>query len=169
MSPDAIFDALVARIKADTGSGGLYEGNAFTIITGEWWGIEGPSLTDLNTLLPYGVINITMEPNDAFDADGCNFVVDFTVFDRQASGMANISKAFSRLYGNAMASSGRIPSYGFQRQNLVLSTDPIINPLALVGEDMVWAGARTDGPTSTTVISASTQFRGSASAIAVSP
>lgn len=168
MSPDPICDAILTRIKADTTTGGLYVGNAFTIFTG-WYAIDAPPTLNIDSMFPYGVYNLQWDYDNTLTSDGCKYVVDFTLYDKAERGLANISKGLARLYGNAMATAGRIPTYGFNRHPLVLSTDPTINPLALVGNGgLAWQGGRTD-PTSTSVITGSVQYNGFASVLASSP
>lgn len=171
MNPNVILDGIVERIKADTGTGGLYVGSTYTIVTGGWWSIEGPSILPLGQRLPYGVINLSdIVPSNAFAGDGCEFVVEFTIFAAQSGGLSVISPALARLYGNAISQSGRLPTYGFHRLNqLPLSTDPTLNPMGLVGGPMQWIGSRTESPTDTTVIQTTTAFRGWASVPASNP
>ncbi len=167
MNPNTVTDAILTRIQADTGTGGLYVGSAYTVVTGGWYAVDGP-ITDLNTIFPYGVYNLTMEPDNTFTSDGAKFLLDFTIYDKQQNGLASIAPAMARLYGNAMLVSGRIPTYGFHRHVLTLAASATNNPLELVGHDMNWLGCRTETP-SPSVITGTTSFTGYISAPAKTP
>lgn len=113
--------AIITRLKADTGTGGLYAGSAWAsyIAGGIWsnWGLPSQFTT------PYAVLEINMNADNTFDADMNEVLVSFAIFDNTRTGVNNIAKVLKRLYGDAVLQTGRVPSYGLHRHTLALATN----------------------------------------------
>ncbi len=127
MSPGLLSNAILSRIKADSGSGGLYSGGAYTTITGAGWNTASGSLAR-----PYIVWEISGSGDDSLTSDDIVRRVVFTAVDEVSRGCDRLDTVWNRLYGDAMLQSGRIPSYGFHRHNVTLATGST-NPLSAVG------------------------------------
>lgn len=119
-----IYQAIFDRIKADTGAGGLYNGNAWNVISGAY-SIFG---TPAAITFPYLLVSVRMDQDHSMTADEFNCTVTFQVFDQVQDAVAGnfagrISGVMDRLHGNAILQAGRIPTYGFHRHLLVLGTN----------------------------------------------
>lgn len=125
MIVSAIHQAILTRIKADTGAGGLYAGSAWNIISGAYSIFGTPSAI----VYPYLMFTTRMEQDHSLTSDDFRVTATFTVFDQildYASGSAfsnRVSAVMDRLHGNAVLQSGRVPTYGFHRHLLVLPTN----------------------------------------------
>lgn len=113
--------AILTRIKADTGTGGLYAGSAWaSMIAGgiySNWGLPSEFTT------PYGVLEINLQADHTFPSDQFDVFCTIAVFDNTRTGVNNIAKTFKRLYGDAVLQAGRVPSYGLHRHSLALATN----------------------------------------------
>ena len=120
----SIYKAIFDRLKADTGSGGLYNGGNWKIISGAY-SVYG---TPAAMVFPYLLVSVRMEQDHSLTADEFNATATFTVYDQVQDAVAgdfgtNISSVLDRLHGNAILQAGRIPTYGFHRHLLVLPTN----------------------------------------------
>ena len=120
----SIYKAIFDHLKADTGTGGLYNGGAWKIISGAY-SVYG---TPAAMVFPYLLVSVRMEQDHSLTADEFNATATFTVYDQVQDAVAgdfgtNISSVLDRLHGNAILQAGRIPTYGFHRHLLVLPTN----------------------------------------------
>jgi hypothetical protein len=120
----SIYKAIFDRLKADTGTGGLYAGGSWKIISGAY-SVYG---TPAAMVFPYLLVSVRMEQDHSLTADEFNATATFTVYDQVQDAVAgdfgtNISSVLDRLHGNAILQAGRIPTYGFHRHLLVLPTN----------------------------------------------
>jgi len=121
----AIHQAILSRIKADTGAGGLYAGNAWNIISGAY-SIFGPPSA---ITYPYLMFTTRLEQDHTLTSDDFRVTATLTIFEQVldytsgAAFSARVSAAMDRLHGNAVLQAGRVPTYGFHRHLLVLPTN----------------------------------------------
>jgi hypothetical protein len=120
----SIYKAIFDRLKADTGTGGLYNGGNWKIISGAY-SVYG---TPAAMVFPYLLVSVRLEQDHSLTADEFNATATFTVYDQVQDAVAgdfgtNISSVLDRLHGNAILQAGRIPTYGFHRHLLVLPTN----------------------------------------------
>lgn len=120
----SIYKAIFDRLKADTGTGGLYNGGNWKIISGAY-SVYG---TPAAIAFPYLLVSVRMEQDHSLTADEFNATATFTVYDQVQDAVAgdfgtNISSVLDRLHGNAILQAGRVPTYGFHRHLLVLPTN----------------------------------------------
>lgn len=160
MTPSVLARACIERIQVDTGTGGLYEGSAYSIITGAYHGVATPG----TLAFPYVVVSVEMSNQDAQPADGADVQMTFEVFDTLTQGDTRIDKVLARLYGDGILQNGRIPTYGFQRHRMTLPT----NIWGAVGGDTYWVNQslRTFDEN---VLVGTQVFRTSVSALAANP
>lgn len=120
-----IYAAILNRLKADTGTGGLYVGNAWNLITGAYavYGSPNPVTG------PYMVYTVRMDQAHTTVGDEYNCVATFRIYahTQEAASDDNIGltviAAMDRIHGNAVLRNGRVPTYGFNRHLLVLPTN----------------------------------------------
>lgn len=155
-----LFDAIQDRIQADTGTGGLYNGGGFSIITGAYAFKAAGA-----TVRPYLVYNADLAAESAMTSDGVVVTVTFTIVDNAQTGMENIIKVWNRLYGDAMLQAGRIPSYGFNRHSLSLPS----SPLTWIGNQLSFASSTRVEVDGEDTVGMELVFTGRADAVAVSP
>jgi len=124
MNPPVISRAILTRLQADTGTGGLYHGSVWNTITSANYNLGAPA-TSFNP--PYLVWAIRMECAHLDGAMGAKARVTFRVVDNSTSANANIEAVFDRLIGDAVLSSGTwgVPTYGFHNHKLVLPTNTL--------------------------------------------
>jgi hypothetical protein len=121
----AVYEAILNRLKADTGTGGLYVGNAWNLITGAYavYGSPNPVTG------PYLVYTVRMDQAHTTVGDEYQCTATFRLYAHtQESTSSNyigttIIAAMDRIHGNAVLRNGRVPTYGFNRHNLVLPTN----------------------------------------------
>ena len=122
---NTLYTAIQNRLKADTGSGGLYNGNAWNFITGAYAIYATPN----GIAYPYLVYNLNMQAANTATGDEFTVFVDFTLFtntneqDDATNFGSSATAIMDRLHGDAVLQSGRIPTYGFNRHKLVLPTN----------------------------------------------
>ena len=119
-----IYQAILDRLKADTGAGGLYNGGSWKIISGAY-SIFG---TPAAIVYPYLLVSVRMDQDHSLPADEFNCTATFQIFDQVQDATTNsfsgrISGVFDRLHGDAVLQVGRVPTYGFHRHLLVLGTN----------------------------------------------
>jgi hypothetical protein len=126
--------AILDRIKADTGTGGLYVSGAWntTFLSGGAWANTGRPNVARASLYPYLVYSMNATGAHGFIDDAWEVSITFTVYDEPINGVSRITSVLDRLFGNAIITSGRTPTYGFHRHVLVLST----NDYSAVGGDV---------------------------------
>ncbi len=113
--------AIITRLKADTGTGGLYAGSTWaSFIAGgiySNWGLPSQFTT------PYGVLEISLQADHTFPSDSFKALCSIAVFDNTRTGVNSVAKVLKRLHGDAVLQTGRVPSYGLHRHPLVLATN----------------------------------------------
>lgn len=126
--------AIEDRIKADTGTGGLYLSGAWntTILQGGAWAMNARPTVAPASLFPYLVFGVQAQGTHGFIDDLFECTATFNVYDESVQGLSRISSVLDRLFGNAVLVSGRTPGWGFHRHTLVLST----NDYSATGGDM---------------------------------
>jgi len=120
----AIWTAIKARIDADTGTGGI--SNAGTpLISGIYssFAVTGASTASK----PYIVFDVDgAQQQDGFEIDIIELSIRLHVFARMdsatTSGFDKCSAIIDRLYGDGIDNVNRIPSYGFHRHELTISS-----------------------------------------------
>lgn len=127
--------AVLDRLESDTGSGGLYEGGTLQILTGIYTVTGTPS----QLAMPYAVMELAGQQSDAMDADTQEVTITLRVYDLASAALVNIDKVLTRVYGDAVAQSGRVPSYGLHRH--VLGALPT-NTWGAVGGQMLHVSQR---------------------------
>lgn len=135
MNSALVAKAILDRIKADTGAGGLYAGGAFNLISGAYWHQATPG----TLAFPYLVYSVEWKRGHTFTSVGAAVTVNVAVYENAQSGLANLSAVEARLIGDAALQSNKRPTYGFDDHLLVLDTGAT-NPLALVGGDVIVDG-----------------------------
>lgn len=131
MNITGVSQAILARIQADTGSGGVWEtAGVYKALSVNF--IEGKRGTvgEFATLCPYIVYdfeNATTD-EDAFASDLNKLMWTIHVWDDKKNANATApgglrgSGMVDRLYGDGIAQTNRAPTYGFHRHQLVLTT-----------------------------------------------
>ena len=115
----ALAQTILDRLKADTGTGGLYNGGNWSIITGAWNNVSTPDVS----LYPYIVYSFESTSiggprDDMFQVD-----ITFTVYDQSIKGTDRLSPVLDRLHGDGILQSNGLPTYGFHRWVPVLPTN----------------------------------------------
>lgn len=121
----AVYQAIYDRLKADTGSAGLYYQNQWRMITGAYavYGSPNPVTG------PYLVYTVRMEQDHTTVGDEYQCICTMRLFAHtQQTDSTNyvgetILKALDRIHGNGVLQNGRVPTYGFNRHRLVLPTN----------------------------------------------
>lgn len=124
MNVDAVRTAIIARVQDDTGSGGLWASGA-KLINAVQYSIPGRNNAGLEVALPYVTFDfVAREQNDGFNYDLVEHVFRFHVWDSMAARPtpSRCESIMSRLLGNAIANSDRVPTYGFHRHHLSLTS-----------------------------------------------
>lgn len=173
MNEGLIFNAWKARVEADQGTGGLCEGGHYSTSGGGLLTDFSPiqaQATQLNFTNGLYIVALAEGTNfDALDADIVKYTMTLQVYAPRNEGMsARLVKVLNRLHGDAMLQAGRIPSYGFSRHTLVLSSDATLNPLGALGGDIQWQTFTTYSETPDVLIATRT-YEGSTTAKAVTP
>jgi hypothetical protein len=122
--------AIIARVRADTGAGGLWATGARLINAISYTFEARGDTTGVGVAMPYVTFEMTnSETRDGYGFDLQEIYMRFHVWyaflrnkDAAITAAANI---VDRLYGNALAINTRVPSYGFHRHLLVLTTTGI--------------------------------------------
>lgn len=135
MSAVLVAEAIYTRLKADTGTGGLYSASGgttwLTSILSAAYGLEG---TPGQLVYPYMVFSVQTGAHEpTFTGDSFNYTITIQHYEDSTSGLDAIRAGFNRLYGDAALQASRAPSYGLHRHLLVLDTDSGKNPLGWVG------------------------------------
>lgn len=126
MNLTGVKQAIIARVRADTGSGGLWA--SAKLINAITYTYEGRGdTTGIQVAMPYVTFDFpNIENRDGYGEDVLEFYVRFHVWYSMKrstdAAIAAASNIVDRLYGNALAVSTRIPTYGFHRHLLVLTT-----------------------------------------------
>ena len=162
----AISQAIYDRLTADTGTGGLYEGGFWNIITGAWaiFATPGPSS------FPRIVYSINLDSAHSTTADEFNVTVQMTVMDDvnqladDAPFSGRIGAVIDRIHGNAVLQTGRTPTYGFNRHLLVLPT----NGYTAKASHCLVTGVEC-GMVDEKIVQATTSFKFRVSALAANP
>lgn len=127
MIREGLGQAIIARVQSDTGTGGIWQ-TAGTYKLKSVGHIRGPRTTTalpLTTLCPYLVFTIETDVQlDGYAYDMFEANIDFHVWDVAESTVSAVRSLtiVERLFGDGIAQSTRIPSYGFHRHTLVLTT-----------------------------------------------
>ena len=122
----AVYQAIYDRLKADTGTGGLYNGGSWKLITGGAYALVGSPNPVTG---PYLVYNVRMEQDHTTIGDEYQCICTMRLFahtqnaDADANVGTNIIAALDRIHGNGVLQNGRVPTYGFNRHRLVLPTN----------------------------------------------
>jgi hypothetical protein len=112
MNQVELWQKIKTRAESDTGTGGLF--NAGTpLVSGIYNTFASPALTDQNKYIVFSVASASQE--DGFDIDVITYTFRFSVFAPVSGGLAAPSAIIDRLYGNGVASSGNLATYGFHR------------------------------------------------------
>jgi hypothetical protein len=111
--------AILDRLKADTGDGGIYEGGDWTLVEGAWNNLANPG----NGTRPYIVYSFSGDSEDSQTSDEDLLTLTFQVYDNATNGTDTITAVLDRLHGNGILQTGRIPTYGFHRHVLALDTN----------------------------------------------
>lgn len=121
----SIYQAIYDRIKADTGTGGLYASGAWNLISGAYSVFGTPAAITY----PYLLVAVRLDQDHSLPADEFNATATFSVYDQvqaytsSANFSTRVTAVMDRLHGNAILQAGRIPTYGFHRHLLVLPTN----------------------------------------------
>ncbi len=117
--------AIIARVQSDQFSGGLWA--AQRLINAITYTYEGrDAMSGIKTAMPYVAFDVpSAEQVDGFTHDLQEIYFRFHVwyhFTRNKDAAITAAGTIcDRLYGNALAVSTRIPTYGFHRHKLVLT------------------------------------------------
>lgn len=117
--------AIIARVKADTGTGGLYSASGGTawntsLIPGGIWAVRG---NPDDATMPFGVLTITGEKSLSMSSDGMKFRFTFDIVGAESTDPSVLSSVVDRLHGNAVLANPPVPTYGFMRHKLILATN----------------------------------------------
>jgi len=117
---DYITKAIITRLKADTGAGGLYE-------SGSWHYVKGVyayrAADDADR--PFIKVNVSQRNSDTLTSDGCEFTVSLSIVSNNSEGGALLQTIWNRVFGDAMLQTGRVPTYGLHRHILSLGSTPL--------------------------------------------
>lgn len=106
------------RLKADTGSGGLYSGGGGALNTSILGSEIRTQLAPPGTVAyPYLVIRGEYVQNDTAQDDAQDATLRIYIVDAMANGLAAARIVARRVYGNAMTNGGT-PGHGFHRHIL---------------------------------------------------
>jgi hypothetical protein len=127
----AINQAIIDRIKADTGTDGLFSGSAGTTWNTTLFpgggGILGVTGSPTNASRPYGLYTInTVQTQHTFKSDGFTYQIAFAFFDDPSQGLARLVPIADRLFGNRPLQANGIPTYGLHGHTLVLPTNLLL-------------------------------------------
>lgn len=122
---NTLYTAIQNRLKADTGAGGLYFNNQWSLISGAYAIYATPN----GIAYPFLVYNLSL--SNTSTATGDEYLVDvaFTLYtntseqDDSTNFGTSATAIMDRLHGDAVLQAGRIPTYGFHRHKLVLPTN----------------------------------------------
>lgn len=121
-----IYQAIYDRMKADTGTGGLYAGSQWNYISGGAYTVFAAP----NPITgPYLVFSVAMQQQNTATGDEFLCTATFNLYDRLNESSSDnylgtsLLPALDRLHGNAVLRTGRVPTYGFNRHELVLPTN----------------------------------------------
>lgn len=126
MNLHGLREAIIARVQADTGSGGLWA--AAKLINSISYTFEARgSTTGIRAAQPFVVFDFpSVQPRDGYAYNLHELFVRFHTFypflrnkDAAITAAATIQ---NRIYGDALVQANRTPSYGFDRHLLVLTT-----------------------------------------------
>lgn len=127
-----ISQAILTRIKADTGTGGLYESGSYHIITGAHY-----LRADDAAARPYIVFNVTQDSDPALTSASGECLVTFRIVSDASDGGLILQTIWNRLFGDAMLQTNRVPTYGLDRHALTLPT----NPLSATSTQLIYLGS----------------------------
>ena len=120
MTPFLVARSIIDRLKADTGSGGIYEGSAWKFVTGGVW--HGAATPAGSEPFPYAVFTVELGQSIGMRDDGQNVTINIDFYDKADSGFGSIESAMLRVYGDAIAQATKVPTYGLHRlANLTLT------------------------------------------------
>ena len=113
-----VASAIRDRIRADTGTGGL-----FNTSTGLLHNTDHPTYgTGLEErTFPYILFDIEDTQADEFDADTTTATVRIHIVDAREQGIGRCVTILSRLYGDGVSQANNEPSYGIHRHPLVVT------------------------------------------------
>jgi len=107
------------RLKADIGTGGIYQGGGWTLVDGAYNNLASPARTQR----PYIVYTFSSEKDDSQTSDEEIVTVTFNIYHEATVGTDLITAIIDRLHGDAILQAGRIPTFGFHRHIMVLPTN----------------------------------------------
>lgn len=112
-----VAEAIQTRLKADTGTGGLFNVSA-PLVTGSHFCDATEAVS-----YPYIVFSIEAAPQEGtlIGSEVYQVYVDFHVYSPKTNGFAPVSSIIDRIYGDGYSQSGGLPSFGFQRHPLTVS------------------------------------------------
>jgi len=130
-----LWNAVYARIKADTGAGGLWQGGSPTLITAAF-----NSDAARDAVFPYVVFDVaSYTSEDTFAADMKEVSIRFSVYAEKfpnttGATMTTGAQILARLYGNAVSQAARVPTYGFHRWLPTLSGSWVASQMMQTGQ-----------------------------------
>ncbi len=122
MTPFIVARSIIAQLKTDTGTGGLYEGNAWKFITGGMW--HGAATPAGSEPFPYAVFTVDLAQTIGMRDDGQNVTINIDLYDKADNAFGNIEAAMLRIYGDAISQANRTPTYGLHRLASLTPTTP---------------------------------------------
>ena len=155
-----ITKAVITRLKADTGAGGLYAGSTWALTPGGVHYYAAPSAAR-----PYIVLNVNQQEDHALTADTGDFTLVVRMVADLNDGGDQLQSIWNRVFGDAMLQTGRIPKYGLNRHILTLGT----NPLSAVCSELIYAGSGDVEAADADTIAWEMSFKGRWQASATSP
>lgn len=135
-----ITTAIIDRLEADTGTGGLFAAGA-NLVSGVYY-IRAAD----NATRPYIVLNVSMGEDHALTSDGCEFNLLVRIVAAASDGGAALQAIWNRVFGDSMLQAGRVPSYGLHRHTLTMPSNPLsasCSNLLFAGTDEVLDGDET--------------------------
>lgn len=127
MNDVGVAQAIIARLKTDMGSGGLWETAGVSKLL-SITSTDGPVMaTSIPAITPYLVLRlINFQQDDTYDGDSGTYQWQLDLVDDHGNGNTlgeDRGRAIGvRIFGDAIAQTGRIPTYGMHRHKLVLTT-----------------------------------------------
>lgn len=131
MNLDGLANAIRARVQADTGSGGAWETSGLYKLTSVLHedGQRATQTGAIDALYPYMVYSLISADTgeDGFTSDSVSTDWRLHVFDDKkntatgAEGALRSLGILNRLFGDALAQSNRVPTFGFHRHQLSLT------------------------------------------------
>ncbi len=116
MNAAQLFYDVDKRLRADTGTNGLFPAGAAPLVSGIFNNWSSPTQT-----MPYIVWTLVSGVDDGtFDTNEDDIQFQLSVFaSKRPPQLATAQRIINRIYGNGVKQSSRLPTFGLHRHTLV--------------------------------------------------